>query len=448
MFDSLSDKLQNVFKKLRGKAALSERDVDEALREVRLALLEADVNFKVVKDFIARVKEKSVGQEVMQSLTPAQHVIKVVHDELVDLLGGEQAKLGVAPKPPTVIMVSGLHGAGKTTTVAKLAFLLKKQGKRPMLVAADVYRPAAIKQLETLGEQINVKVFSMGDRKDPVDVCAEAVKFAESEGLDHVLLDVAGRLHIDDEMMNELRRIRKAVSVTEVLLVVDATTGQDAVNVAKQFNEAIGLDGLVLTKLDTDTRGGAALSCRSVTGKPIKFVGTSEKMDGLEPFYPDRMASRILGMGDVLSLIEKAQSAIDETQAKDLEQKLRKNELGFDDYLNQLEQMRKMGPLDQILGMIPGFGKIKQLREAEIDEKEMDRVMAIIKSMTKEERREPEILNASRRRRIAAGSGTSVQEVNRLIKQFDEMRKMMKSLTSAEHSGKLGRGKRMPFFSN
>ncbi len=448
MFDSLSDKLQNVFKKLRGKAALSDRDVDEALREVRLALLEADVNFRVVKDFINRVKEKSIGQEVLQSLTPAQHVIKVVHEELVELLGGEQAKLGTASKPPTVIMVSGLHGAGKTTTVAKLAALLKKQGKKPLLVAADVYRPAAIKQLETLGNQIGVRVFSLGDKKDPVEVCSAAVKFAESEGLDYVLLDVAGRLHIDEEMMEELRRIRRAVPITEILLVVDAMTGQDAVNVAQQFNEALELDGIVLTKLDTDTRGGAALSCRSVTGKPIKFVGTSEKMDGLEPFYPDRMASRILGMGDVLSLIEKAQTAIDETQAKELEKKLRKNELDLDDYLNQLEQMRKMGPLDQILGMIPGFSKIRQLRDADIDEKEMDRVMAIIRSMTKEERRDPDILNASRRRRIALGSGTSVQEVNKLIKQFDEMRKMMKSLTSAEQTGRMGRGNRIPFFGN
>ena len=441
MFESLSEKLQNVFRKMRGKAALSERDVDEALREVRLVLLEADVNFRVVKDFVARVRERAIGQEVLRSLTPAQHVIKVVNEEIVNLLGGEPAKLKVAPKPPTIIMVSGLHGSGKTTTVAKLANLLKKQGKNPLLVAADVYRPAAITQLETLGKQIGVKVFSMGDRHDPVDVCKAAVKSAESEGLDCVILDVAGRLHIDEEMMAELKRIRQAVLITEVLLVVDSMTGQDAVNVAQQFNEVLELDGIVLTKLDTDARGGAALSAKAVTGKPIKFVGTSEKMDGLEPFYPDRMASRILGMGDVLSLIEKAEAAIDEEKARELERKFREDELDFDDYLEQLQQVRNMGPLDQLLSMIPGFGKMRQLQGVEVDEGQVDHVIAIIRSMTREERRKPELLNASRRRRIAAGSGTSVQEVNRVVRQFGDTKKMMKNLASAPADwGKLGRG--------
>jgi len=409
-------------------------------------LLEADVNFRVVKDFVARVRERAIGQEVLRSLTPAQHVIKVVNEELTNLLGGEQAKLKAAAKPPTVIMVAGLHGSGKTTSIAKLANLLKKQGKNPLMVAADVYRPAAILQLETLGKQLGVEVFALGERADPVDVCKAAVKTAAAEGLDHVLLDVAGRLHIDEEMMAELKRIRQAVPITEVLLVVDSTTGQDAVNVAQTFNEALELDGIILTKLDTDTRGGAALSARAVTGKPIKFVGTSEKMDGLEPFHPDRMASRILGMGDVLSLIEKAEAAIDEEKARELERKLREDEFDFEDYLEQLEQMRKMGPLDQILGMIPGFGKMRQLQGVEIDESRVEHVVAIIRSMTKQERRNPEILNAGRRRRIAAGSGTSVQEVNRLVKQFEETRKMMKNLAAAEQSGKPGRGAGFPMF--
>jgi len=445
MFESLSAKLQNVFKKLRGKAALNERDVDEALREVRLALLEADVNFRVVKDFVARIRERAIGQEALRHLTPAQHVIKVVSEELTALLGTEPAKLKVAAKPPTIIMVAGLHGSGKTTTAAKLANLLKKQGKNPLLVAADVYRPAAITQLEMLGSQVGVKVFSLGDRHDPVDVCKAAVKFADAEGLDPVLLDVAGRLHIDEEMMAELKRIRKVVPITEVLLVVDAMTGQDAVNVAQAFNEALELDGVALTKLDTDARGGAALSVRAVTGKPIKFVGTSEKMDGLEPFHPDRMASRILGMGDVLSLIEKAEAVVDEDKARELERKMREDELDLDDYLGQLEQMRKMGPLDQILSMIPGFGNLRQLQDIEVDETQLVRVTAIIRSMTKQERRNPEILNASRKRRIAAGSGTSVQDVNRLLKQFEEARKMIKNLAGAEQFGKHGRGLKTSF---
>ncbi len=446
MFDSLSEKLQNAFKRLTGKGALTEKDVEEALREVRLVLLEADVNYKVVKDFVARVKDRAIGSEVLQSLSPGQQVIKIVHGELIALLGGEQAKLAISAKPPTVIMMAGLHGAGKTTTAAKLANMLKKQGKNPLLVAADVYRPAAIKQLQTLGEQLDIKVFSMGDKQDGVAVARAGMSAAQTGGHDYVILDVAGRLHIDEEMMDELKRIRESISLTEVLLVVDSMTGQDAVNVAKAFNEALEITGVVMTKLDSDARGGAALSVKSVTGKPIKFAGTSEKMDGLEPFYPDRMASRILGMGDVLSLIEKAQSAVSEEQAKQLEKRLRENQFGFDDYLEQLRQMRKMGPLDQLLGMIPGMSQIKDLK---VDEHEVDRVEAIICSMTKEERRDPNLINGSRRRRIAAGSGTSIQDVNRLMKQFEEMRKMVRQITHAEDavkSGKRNKLPRMPFF--
>lgn len=446
MFESLTEKLQNAFKRLTGKGALTEKDVDEALREVRLVLLEADVNFRVVKDFVARVRERAVGQEVLKSLSPGQHVIKIVNEELVALLGGEQAKLSVASKPPTVIMLAGLHGAGKTTTAGKLAHNLKKQGKNPLLVAADVYRPAAIKQLQTLGEQLGVKVFAMGDKQDGVAVCKAAMSAANTGGHDYVILDVAGRLHIDGEMMDELKRIRAAIPVTEVLLVVDAMSGQDAVNVAKAFNEAISIDGVIMTKLDSDARGGAALSIKSVTGKPIKFAGTSEKMDGLEPFYPDRMASRILGMGDVLSLIEKAEAAVDEEQAKVLEKKFRENQFGFDDYLDQLQQMKKMGPLDQILAMIPGFGQMKQMQGLKIDDSDFAQIEAIIRSMTKEERREPSIINGSRRRRIADGSGTSVQDVNRLLKQFDEMRKMMRRMTAMEETGKRPKMPQMPFF--
>lgn len=446
MFESLTEKLQNAFKRLTGKGALTEKDVDEALREVRLVLLEADVNFRVVKDFVARVRERAVGQEVLKSLSPGQHVIKIVNEELVALLGGEQAKLSVASKPPTVIMMAGLHGAGKTTTAGKLANNLKKQGKNPLLVAADVYRPAAIKQLQTLGEQLGVKVFAMGDKQDGVAVCKAAMSAASTGGHDYVILDVAGRLHIDGEMMDELKRIRAAIPVTEVLLVVDAMSGQDAVNVAKAFNEAISIDGVIMTKLDSDARGGAALSIKSVTGKPIKFAGTSEKMDGLEPFYPDRMASRILGMGDVLSLIEKAEAAVDEEQAKVLEKKFRENQFGFDDYLDQLQQMKKMGPLDQILAMIPGFGQMKQMQGLKIDDSDFAQIEAIIRSMTKEERREPSIINGSRRRRIADGSGTSVQDVNRLLKQFDEMRKMMRRMTAMEETGKRPKMPQMPFF--
>lgn len=442
MFESLSDKLQDVFKKLRSRGGLTEQEVGEALREVRLVLLEADVNYKVVKDFVANVKERAVGDDVLKGLNPAQHVIKIVHEGLMELLGGEHVKLKISDRPPTVIMVAGLHGAGKTTNVAKLANLLRKQGKRPLLVAGDVYRPAAIQQLRTLGEQIGVEVFDIGDKQDAVAVAQSAMTYARSNGNDHVLIDVAGRLHIDEEMMDELRRLRSAIDVTEVLLVVDAMTGQDAVNLAQQFNEALEIDGVVMSKMDGDARGGAALSVKAVTGKPIKFIGTSEKMDGLEPFHPDRMASRILGMGDVLTLVEKAQAAFDEDQAKAMEKKLRENRFDLNDYLEQLRQMRKMGPLDQILGMIPGLSNVKGMKDAKIEDRDFNRVEAILCSMTLEERGDPSVLNGSRRRRIAAGSGTTVQEVNRLMNQFGEMRKMIRAMSGAEESGKKHR--RMP----
>lgn len=440
MFESLTEKLQNVFSRLRSRGGLTEAEVDEALREVRRVLLEADVNYKVVKDFTARIKDRAVGENVLKGLNPAQQVIKIVNEEMIRLLGGEQAKLKVAEKPPTVIMVAGLHGSGKTTTVAKLALMFKKQGKNPLLVAGDVYRPAAIKQLKTLGDQVGVNVFDIGDRQDAVAVAKAAMAHARTNGNDPVLIDVAGRLHIDEEMMDELKRLRSAIDVTEILLVVDAMTGQDAVNVAKQFNEALELDGVILSKMDGDARGGAALSVKAVTGKPIKFVGTSEKMDGLEPFYPDRMASRILGMGDVLSFIEKAEQAYTEEQARAMERKFRENKFDMNDYLEQLQQMRKMGPLDQLIGMIPGLGNANLLKNAKIDEKELSRTEAILRSMTKEERSAPSILNGSRRRRIAAGSGTSVQEVNRLINQFNDMKRMLRALSGADEHGKRRKG--------
>lgn len=445
MFDSLTEKLQNVFNRLRSRGVLTESDVNEALREVRLVLLEADVNYKVVKDFVARIKDRAVGEDVLKGLNPAQQVIKIVNEELIELLGGEQAKLKTADKPPTVTMVAGLHGAGKTTQVAKLAAMLKKQGRRPLLVAADVYRPAAIKQLKTLGEQVGVDVFDIGDRQDAVAVARAAMGYAQTHGHDHILIDVAGRLHVDEEMMDELKRLRASVNITEVLLVVDAMTGQDAVNVAQSFNEALGIDGVIMTKMDSDARGGAALSVKAVTGKPVKFIGTSEKMDGLEPFHPDRMASRILGMGDVLSLIEKAQAAVDENQAREMERKFRENTFDLNDYLEQLQQMRKMGPLDQILGMIPGLGNAKALKDAKIDESEFKRAEAILRSMTLQERSDPGVLNASRRRRIAAGSGTSVQDVNQLVNQFNEMKRMLRSMAAANEHGKRRRMPDFPF---
>jgi len=443
MFEILSEKLQNVFKKLRGKGALSEQDVNDALREVRLVLLEADVNFRVVKDFIARVRERAVGQEVLQSLSPAQQVVKIVHEELMELLGGGDTALKLAPKPPTVIMLAGLHGSGKTTTAAKLANLVRKQGRKPLLAATDVYRPAAIKQLQVLGDQLGIPVFTLGDKQDPVSIAKAAVSSAASNSQDTVILDTAGRLHIDAEMMDELACIRSAAAPQEVLLVVDAMTGQDAINVAERFNAALEVDGFIITKLDSDARGGAALSIRAVTGKPIKFAGIGEKLDALEPFHPERMASRILGMGDVLSLIEKAEAALDEKKAEELERKLRENRFDFEDYLDQLQQMRKMGPLDQLLGMIPGLNAAR-MKGIEIDERQVAQVEATIRSMTKQERRHPEILNGSRRRRIAQGSGTSVQQVNRLVNQFEQMRKMIRDIAETEHGGR--RRPPMPFF--
>jgi signal recognition particle subunit SRP54 len=443
-FEGLADRLQNVMNKIRGKGKVTEADVKDMMREVRLALLEADVNFKVVKDFIKRVSERAVGQEVLKSLTPGQQVIKVVKEELTDLMGGEQSKIAVANRPPTVIMMVGLQGAGKTTTTGKLANLLrKKYNRKPMLVAADIYRPAAIKQLETLGKQLNMPVFSLGDQVSPVEIAKQAVAKAKEEHNDYVLIDTAGRLHIDEALMDELKQIKEVTKPDEIFLVVDAMTGQDAVNVAQSFNEQLGLTGVILTKLDGDTRGGAALSIKAVTNTPIKFVGMGEKMDALEPFHPERMASRILGMGDVLTLIEKAQAAVDEEKAKELEQKMRTMSFTFDDFLEQLGQVRKMGPLDEIIKMLPGANKIKGLNNIQVDEKQISRVEAIIRSMTKEEKTNPEIINASRKKRIAKGSGTSVQEVNRLLKQFEEMKKMMKMMTTMTKGKK--KGFRFPF---
>lgn len=436
VFEGLSDKLQQTFKKLRGKGKLSETDVTEALRDVRLALLEADVNFKVVKDFIGKVKERAVGQEVIGSLTPAQLVIKIVHEELTALMGATQSRITISSRPPTVVMLVGLQGAGKTTTAGKLAHLLQKQDKRPLLVAADVYRPAAIKQLQVLGEKLEIPVYAEEDSKNPVQIAKTAVAYALSHGRDIVLIDTAGRLHINEELMNELKEIKQTVKPHEILFVADAMTGQDAVTVADAFNQELGLDGVILTKLDGDARGGAALSIRAVTGRPIKFAGMGEKLDALEPFHPDRMASRILGMGDMLSLIEKAQSTIDLEQAKEMEKKLRKEEFTLDDFLEQLRQVRKLGPLDQILGMIPGMGNLKKMQGVELDEKELKRTEAIICSMTRKERRDPALINGSRRKRIATGSGTRVQDVNRLLKQFVEARKMMKRFQEMQKSGR------------
>ncbi|MCK8825859.1 signal recognition particle protein [Fuchsiella alkaliacetigena] len=447
IFEGLAEKLQNTFDKLKGKGKLSEDDVKSALREVKLALLEADVNFKVVKNFIKRLEERAVGEEVLESLTPAQQVIKIVNEELTDLMGGTQSKLTLGSRTPAVVMLVGLQGAGKTTTVGKLAKHLHGQGRSPQLVAADVYRPAAIKQLQVLGERLEQPVFSMGDKQDPVDIAKAAVSNAESEGRDVTLIDTAGRLHIDEELMDELKGIKKAVKPQEILLVVDAMTGQDAVNVAEKFDEALGIDGVILTKLDGDARGGAALSISSVTGKPIKFVGTGEKLDNLEEFHPDRMASRILGMGDVLSLIEKAEESIDAQKAKELEEKLRKEEFTLEDFQEQMGQIRSMGPLDQIMEMLPGMGNLKQLKGMDMNEGHLDQIEAIINSMTIEERRDPQIINGSRRRRIAEGSGTKVQDVNRLLKQFKQTKKMMKQLGDMQKKGMGGALKdRLPFF--
>lgn len=429
-FESLSSRLQNVFSKLKGKGKVSEADVNDAMREVRLALLEADVNFKVVKDFIAKVKERAIGLDVSKSFTPGMVIIDIVNKELTELMGGTQAKLAKANKPPTVIMMVGLQGAGKTTTSGKLAKLLQKGNHKPLLVACDIYRPAAIKQLQVLGEQIKAPVFALGDQTSPVEIAKQGLQHARENGNDYVIIDTAGRLHIDEALMEELKQIHGNVKPDEVLLVVDSMTGQDAVNVAQSFHEQLELTGVVLTKLDGDTRGGAALSVKAVTGRPIKFAAMGEKIDSLEPFHPERMASRILGMGDMLSLIEKAQSNIDAEKAAEMERKMRTAEFTFDDFLEQMEQVRKLGPLDQIMDMLPGMGKMKgAMKDMKVDEKQIGRVEAIVRSMTKEEKAKPELLNHSRRKRVAAGSGTTIVEVNRLIKQFDDMRKMMKQFS-------------------
>ncbi|MFE5319629.1 signal recognition particle protein [Paenibacillus sp. NPDC056579] len=454
-FEGLATRLQNVFSKLRGKGKLTEDDVNEALREVRLALLEADVNFKVVKEFIAKVKERAIGQEVLQSFTPAMVVVDIVNKELTELMGGSQSKLARSNRPPTVILMVGLQGAGKTTATGKLARMLQQQNHRPLLAAGDIYRPAAIKQLQVLGEQLKVPVFTMGDKVSPVEIAKQALQHAKDNNNDYLIVDTAGRLHVDETLMDELKQIVEAIKPDETLLVVDAMTGQDAVNVAESFHKQLELTGVVLTKLDGDTRGGAAISVKAVTGCPIKFAGIGEKLDALEPFHPDRMASRILGMGDMLTLIEKAQAGIDADKAKEMERKMRTAEFTFDDFLDQMEQVKKLGPLDQILDMLPGANKMKGMKDLKVDDKQMGRIAAIVKSMTKEERQNPDLLSPSRRKRLAAGSGNSVQDVNRFIKQFEDMRKMMKQFSSMMGpkgpkalkglKGKMGKGMKFPF---
>ncbi len=443
-FEGLADKLQQTLKKLRGAGKLNEKDVKDAMREVKMALLEADVSFKVVKDFINKVTERAVGHDVLESLTPGQQVIKIVNEQMTELMGNTNSKIMFSSKPPTILMMVGLQGAGKTTTCGKLGLILKKQGKNPLLVACDVYRPAAIKQLQVVGGQVGVEVFSMGDKVSPLDISKAAAAHALKNGNDVVIIDTAGRLHINEELMDELADIRTNIRPTEILLVVDSMTGQDAVNVAESFNEKLGIDGVILTKLDGDTRGGAALSVKAITGKPIKFAGMGEKMDELEPFHPDRMASRILGMGDVLSLIERAQSAFDEKSAMELQKKMRTQQFTFDDFLDQLQQMKKMGPLSSILEMIPGMNSSK-MKGMEVDDKELVKVEAVIRSMTKKERQNPDIINGSRRKRIAAGSGTSIQDVNRVMKNFEQSKKMMKQFAGMEKDMKKGKMK-MPFF--
>ncbi len=426
LFASLSERLNHIFSKLTKRGKLTELEIRTAMREVRIALLEADVNLKVAKEFIAEVSEKAVGQQVLQSLNPAQQVIKIVNDELTALMGSGNAKLEVSPKPPTVIMMCGLQGAGKTTMCAKLAVQLKKQGKKPLLAACDIYRPAAIDQLKVVGGKAGAEVFEKGTQ-DPVKTAKQAVEYAKKMGYDTVVIDTAGRLHIDDKLMHELEEIEKAVSVTEILLTVDAMTGQDAVNVAETFNARLNITGVILTKLDGDTRGGACLSIKAVTGKPIKFIGVGEKITDLEPFYPDRMASRILGMGDVLSLIEKAQEAVTEQQAKEMERKMRENSFTLTDYLTQFETLKRMGGASALMSMLPGAGKYR-IREEDIDEKKLERIRAAILSMTPKERENPQIINASRKRRIALGSGTTVQDVNQLLKQFEQTKLLMKQM--------------------
>ncbi len=434
---SLSDRLQDIFTKLKGKARLSEADVNEALREVRVALLEADVNYKVAKDFVASIKSRAIGSEVLESLTPGQQVVKIVNEEMMALMGGEQAKLVVSPKPPTVILMAGLQGSGKTTSAGKIALYLKSQGKRPLLAACDIYRPAAIRQLEILGEKNNIPVFSLGDQENPLKIATEAVAHARKHGNDYLIVDTAGRLQIDEDMMKEIEAVAEAVNPTETLLVVDAMAGQDAVNAAKVFDERLPITGIVLTKLDGDTRGGAALSVKAVTGKPIKFTGTGEKVEALEPFYPDRMASRILGMGDMLSLIERAQSSLDQEKVIAMEQRLRQSKFTFEDYMEQLQQIKKMGDTNELLSMVPGMGK--QLKNIQVDDKQFARAEAIIQSMTKVERTNPAVINGSRKLRIARGSGQSVQEVNRLLKQFEQMQKMIKQINAMTEGKKKGK---------
>ncbi|MBM6923055.1 signal recognition particle protein [Hydrogenoanaerobacterium saccharovorans] len=438
-FEGLSGRLSEVFKKLKGRGKVKESDIKEVMREVRMALLEADVNYKVAKDFVASVSEKAMGSEVLESLTPAQQIIKIVNDELTELMGSTNARITFSSKIPTIIMMCGLQGAGKTTHCAKLSRYFKQSGKRPLLAACDVYRPAAIQQLQIVGEQAGVPVFEMG-QGDPVEIARKAVLHARDYGNDILILDTAGRLHIDEELMDELRRIKEAVQPQEILLVIDAMTGQDAVNVAKSFDETLGIDGTILTKLDGDTRGGAALSVRAVTGKPIKFVGTGEKLDNLEPFYPDRMASRILGMGDVLTLIEKAQSTVDEQKAMEMAKKLKEQNFDMNDLLEQMQQIKQMGSLSQVISMFPGAGKISE-EETAAGEAQLKKTEAIINSMTKRERERPAIINPSRKRRIAAGSGTKVEDVNRLLKQFEQMQKMMKMMGSSKFRRAAKRGR-------
>lgn len=444
IFESLSNKLQGALNKLKGKGKLGEKDIDEAMRDIRLSLLEADVNFKVVKEFVKRVKERSMGSEVMESLTPGQQVVKIVNEEMIKILGEKESKIQFSSSEATVIMMCGLQGAGKTTTAGKLALRFKKQNKRPLLVACDIYRPAAIKQLEVVGKSVEVPVFKIEDEKNPVVIAEKALKEARKNGNDVLIIDTAGRLHIDEKLMEELIQIRDKVKPSEVLLVLDAMTGQDAVKIAESFNKDMEITGIILTKVDGDARGGAAISIRTVTNKPIKFVTTGEKMADLEAFHPDRMASRILGMGDLLSLIERAQESFDSKKAKEMEEKIRGQGFTLDDFLDQMEQMKSLGPLDQLLEMIPGANS-KQLKNLKIDEKELVFIKAIIQSMTKKERRDPSIINGSRRKRIANGSGTSVQRVNKLLKQFAETQKMMKRMGGMGKMMKKGGKFKMPF---
>ena len=444
MFGGLTDKLANAFKKFRNKGKLTEADVKEGMREVKLALLEADVNFKVVKEFVKAVTERAVGSQVLESLLPAQQIVKIVNEELVKLMGGETPKVNISPKPPTVIMMVGLQGAGKTTHSAKIASYYKHKGKSPLLVACDVYRPAAVDQLKIVGEAANIPVFSMGTKISPVEIAKAGVEYAKKNGHDMVFIDTAGRLHIDEELMAELVKIKEATTPSEILLVVDAMLGQDAVNVAKTFNDLLDITGVVLTKMDGDTRGGAALSVKYITGKPIKFIGTGEKLDALELFHPDRMASRILGMGDILSLIEKAEQAYDEKNAKELEKKMREQTFSLDDFLEQMRQLKKMGNLEQLIAMVPG-ANMGALKNAQLDEGQMAKTEAIILSMTKQERMRPDIINGSRRKRIANGSGTSVEDVNKLLKQFEQMKKMMKQFTNMGKHRKGFGGMKLPF---